>query len=131
MSEVASFAYCLCKLTEFGFKLVDLPSSLREIYLNRSFHLFLLNENAYNQLYSLVLPVEYVFSNWSTSLEVYWFPISVKHLLEKYSGALPIFESCAILHENMQLLLSLSLFTTRQNWFKMYVLRFFSYAYIL
>ena len=60
------------KLTEFGFKLVDLPSPLREIYLNRSFDLFLLNENAYIQLYSLVLPVEYIFSNWNTSFEVYW-----------------------------------------------------------
>ena len=77
--------------------------------MNRSFHLFLLNENAYIQLHSLVLPVEYVFSNWSTSFEVYWFPISVKHLLEKYSEALSIFQSCAILHKSMQLLLSLSL----------------------
>ena len=77
--------------------------------MNRSFHLFLLNENAYIQLYSLAIPVEYVFSNWNTSFEVYWFPISVKHLLEKYSGALSIFESCSILHESMQLLLSLSL----------------------
>ena len=122
----------MCKLTEFGFKLVDLPSPLREIYLNRSFHLFLLNENAHIQLYLLVLPVEYVFSNWSTSFEVYWFPISVKHLLEKYSGALSIFESCAILHESMQLLLSLK-FVTQHNRIgsKCTFLRFFLYAYIL
>ena len=33
----------------------------------------------------------------------------MKHLLEKYSGAHSIFQSCAVLHESMQLLLSLSL----------------------